>query len=343
MNNKTELAETALLNDVRKIITDARHNAVRSIDFCRVQMYWHIGRRVFEEEQQGKERADYGKYLIKNLARSLEPEYGSGFSYRQLAFCRQFYRLFPIVNALRSQLNWTQYRMLIQIDDPDKREYYELESVNNNWTARETKLQINSLLYERLLLSNDKEAVMAVARKERIPQTPQEIIKDPMVLEFLGLERKAAYYEKDLESAIISHLADFLLEMGNGFSFVARQKRILLEDDEFFADLVFYNRLLRCFVVIELKTGKLTHQDLGQLQMYVNYYDRCEKLPEENPTIGILLGTDKNDTAVKMTLPADNKTILASEYKLYLPTQAQLIDEINSVRQSMERNKEDRL
>lgn len=343
MNNKTELAETALLNDVRKIITDARHNAARSIDFCRVQMYWHIGRRVFEEEQQGKERADYGKYLIKNLARSLEPEYGSGFSYRQLAFCRQFYRLFPIVNALRSQLNWTQYRMLIQIDDPDKREYYELESVNNNWTARETKRQINSLLYERLLLSNDKEAVMAVARKERIPQTPQEIIKDPMVLEFLGLERKAAYYEKDLESAIISHLADFLLEMGNGFSFVARQKRILLEDDEFFADLVFYNRLLRCFVVIELKTGKLTHQDLGQLQMYVNYYDRCEKLPEENPTIGILLGTDKNDTAVKMTLPADNKTILASEYKLYLPTQAQLIDEINSVRQSMERNKEDRL
>lgn len=343
MNNKTELAETALLNDVRKIITDARHNAVRSIDFCRVQMYWHIGRRVFEEEQQGKERADYGKYLIKNLARSLEPEYGSGFSYRQLAFCRQFYRLFPIVNALRSQLNWTQYRMLIQIDDPDKREYYELESVNNNWTARETKRQINSLLYERLLLSNDKEAVMAVARKERIPQTPQEIIKDPMVLEFLGLERKAAYYEKDLESAIISHLADFLLEMGNGFSFVARQKRILLEDDEFFADLVFYNRLLRCFVVIELKTGKLTHQDLGQLQMYVNYYDRCEKLPEENPTIGILLGTDKNDTAVKMTLPADNKTILASEYKLYLPTQAQLIDEINSVRQSMEKSKEDRL
>lgn len=343
MNNKTELAETALLNDVRKIITDARHNAVRSIDFCRVQMYWHIGRRVFEEEQQGKERADYGKYLIKNLARSLEPEYGSGFSYRQLAFCRQFYRLYPIVNALRSQLNWTQYRMLIQIDDPDKREYYELESVNNNWTARETKRQINSLLYERLLLSNDKEAVMAVARKERIPQTPQEIIKDPMVLEFLGLERKAAYYEKDLESAIISHLADFLLEMGNGFSFVARQKRILLEDDEFFADLVFYNRLLRCFVVIELKTGKLTHQDLGQLQMYVNYYDRCEKLPEENPTIGILLGTDKNDTAVKMTLPADNKTILASEYKLYLPTQAQLIDEINSVRQSMEKSKEDRL
>ena len=163
------------------------------------------------------------------------------------------------MNALRSQLNWTQYRLLIQIEDPHKREYYELESVNNGWTARETERQINSQLYERSLLSNDKEAVLAVARRERLPQTPQEIIKDPMVLEFLGLERKAEYYEKDLETAIISHLADFLLEMGNGFSFVARQKRILLEDDEFFADLVFYNRLLRCFVVIELKTGKLTH------------------------------------------------------------------------------------
>lgn len=230
--------------------------------------------------------------------------------------------------------------MLIQIDDPEKREYYELESINNGWTARETERQINSQLYERLLLSNDKEAVMAVARKERLPQTSQEIIKDPMVLEFLGLERKAAYYEKDLESAIISHLADFLLEIGNGFSFVARQKRILLEDDEFFVDLVFYNRLLRCFVVIELKTGKLTHQDLGQLQMYVNYYDRCEKLPDENSTIGILLGTSKNDTAVKMTLPKNNKTILANEYKLYLPTQAQLINEVDSVRKSVEMNKE---
>ncbi|MDE6440577.1 MAG: PDDEXK nuclease domain-containing protein, partial [Bacteroidales bacterium] len=242
---KEELVNITFLTDVRQIIDTARHNAVRSVDFCRVQMYWHIGRRIFEEEQQGKERADYGTYLIKNLARSLEPEYGSGFTARQLERSRQFYRLYPIASALRTQLNWTQYRILIQIDDPDKREYYELESVNNGWTARETERQVNAQLYERLLLSNDKDAVLAVARKERIPQTPQEIIKDPMVLEFLGLERKATYYEKDLEGAIISHLADFLLEMGKGFSFVARQKRILLEDDEFFADLVFYNRLLR--------------------------------------------------------------------------------------------------
>ena len=334
--NETPTSKDKLLRDIRDIIDAARMQAVRSVDFSRVQMYWQMGKRIFEEEQHGKDRADYGTYLIKRLAQQLQPEYGSGFSYRQLAFCRQFYRLYPIANALRSQLNWTQYRMLIQIDDPDKRMYYEWESVNNNWTAREMERQINSQLYERLLLSNDKETVLAVARKERMPQSPLEIIKDPMYLEFLGLERKATYYEKDLESAIITHLQHFMLELGQGFTFVARQKRILLEDDEFFADLVFYNRLLRCFVVVELKTGKLTHQDLGQLQMYVNYYDRVEKTKEENPTIGILLCTNKNDTAVRMALPENNTTILASEYKLYLPTQTQLINEVNSVRKIVE-------
>ena len=295
-----------------------------------------MGRRIVEEEQQGKERADYGSYLIKNLAKQLEPDYGSGFSVRQLERSRQFYRLYPIASTLRTQLNWSQYKMLMAISEADKREYYELEAVNNAWTARELERQINSQLYERLLLSNDKESVLAVARKERIPQSPQEIIKDPMYLEFLGLKPQATYYEKDLESAIITHLQHFLLELGQGFTFVARQKRILLEDDEFFADLVFYNRLLKCFVVVELKTGKLTHQDLGQLQMYVNYYDRVEKMADENPTVGILLCTSKNDTAVKMALPEDNKTILASEYKLYLPSQTQLIDEVNSVREMME-------
>lgn len=327
-----QMIPNALIDDVRTIIANARANAVRSVDFCRVQMYWNLGRRIFEEEQQGKDRADYGAYIVKTLAENLEAEYGSGFSKRQLELCRQFYRIYPIANAVRSQLNWTQYRLLIQIDDPDKREYYELESVNHAWTARETERQINSQLYERLLLSNDKEAVLAVARKERIPETPQEIIKDPMVLEFLGLERNPSYYEKDLESTIITHITDFLLEMGNGFTFVARQKRILLEDDEFFADLVLYNRLLKCFVIVELKTGKLTHQDLGQLQMYVNYYDRTEKLAEENPTIGILLCTSKNDTVVKMALPENNQTILPSEYKLYLPTTEQLVKEINEVK-----------
>ena len=321
-----------LLEDARKIIETAQSNAVRSVDFCRVQMYWNLGKRIFEEEQQGKERADYGAYIIKSLAEKLEVEYGSGFGKRQLEQSRQFYRVYPIANALRSQLNWTQYRLLIQISDPDKREYYELESVNNGWTARETERQINSQLYERLLLSNDKESVLAVARKERIPQSPKEIIKDPMVLEFLGLEKNPSYYEKDLEGAIISHIKDFMLEMGKGFFFDSRQKRILIEDDEFFINLVFYNRLLKCFVLIEIKTEKLTHQDLGQLQMYVNYYDRIVKLPDENKTIGILLCTNKNDTVVKMTLPEDNKTILASKYQFCLPSKEDLIKEIEDVK-----------
>lgn len=331
----------SLYQDARLIIEQARDNAVRSVDFCRVQMYWHLGRRIFEEEQKGKERADYGTYLIKNLSKQLLPEFGSGFGVRQLERARVFYRLYPNASTLRTQLNWSQYKLLTGIADPVKREYYELESVNNCWTGRETERQINSMLYERLLMSNDKESVLAVARKQRIPESPTEVIKDPMVLEFLGLHREASYYEKDLESAIISHMAEFLLEMGKGFSFVARQKRILLEDDEFFADLVFYNRLLRCHIVIELKTGELTHQDLGQLQMYVNYYDRNEKLPDESPTIGILLCTAKNDTVVKMTLPEDNKTILASEYKLYLPTTEELAKEIDAVKKMAEQKKED--
>ena len=291
-------------------------------------MYWRLGERIFIEEQKGQDRAEYGAYLLQNIALEIGAEFGSGFSVRQLERARQFYRTYPIATALRTQLNWYQYRLLIQIDDNDKREYYELEAANNNWTGRELERQINSGLYERLLLSNDKKAVLEIARKERTPESPTEIIKDPMVLEFLGLRPEATYYEKDLERALITNLQAFLLELGNGFSFVARQKRILLEDDEFFADLVFYNRLLRCFVVIELKTHKITHEDIGQLQMYVNYYDRNEKAPDENPTIGILLCADKNDTLVKYTLPENNNTILASKYQLYLPTEKQLAEQL---------------
>ena len=325
-----------LVSEIRSIIETSRSNAVRSVDFCRVQMYWQIGRRIVEEEQGGSARAEYGKGLIKNLAKELEPEFGSGFGKRQLDYSKKFYLEFPIVHTLYAQLNWSQYKWLLDIADKDKREYYILETINNCWTARQMKRQINSMLYERLLLSNDKESVLPMARKERAPEAPQEIVKDPMVLEFLGLEKKAHYYESDLETELINHLQEFILELGNGLTFVARQKRILLEDDEFFIDLVFYNRLARRFVIFELKTGEVTHQDLGQLQMYVNYYDRTEKLPEENPTIGILLCTAKNDTLVKMTLPADNNTIVASKYQLYLPTEQQLIAEVERVKKEWE-------
>ncbi|VEI74532.1 Uncharacterized conserved protein [Mannheimia haemolytica] len=322
------LIETTMIQDIKQIIAQARENAVRAVDFQRVLMYWHIGKRIFEQEQQGQERADYGAYLIKTLAKELEPEFGSGFGRRQLELFRQFYRAFPIANALRSQLNWTQYRQLIQISDSDKREFYLAESCKNNWSSRQLERQINSSLYERLLLSNDKESVLAVARNELQPIDPKQIIKDPMVLEFLGLKRESAYYEKDLEQAIITHLQDFLLELGNGFSFVARQKRLHLDGDDFFVDLICYNRLLQCFVIFEIKTHKLTHQDLGQLQMYVNYFDRVEKLRHENATIGVLLCADKNDAVVKFSLPENQNKIFASQYQLYLPSEQTLIAEV---------------
>ena len=269
--------------------------------------------------------------LIQSLADQLTQEYGSGFSFRQLNFCRQFYLIFPKVNALRSQLNWTQYRLLLRIEDSDKQTYYLEEACKNHWSARQLERQINSQLYERLLLSSDKGSVLAIAKQEAQPEKPTDIIKDPMVLEFLGLKPQASYYEKDFEQALITNMQSFLLELGNGFSFVSRQQRITLEDDEFFIDLVFYNRLLRCFVLIEIKTEKLTHQHLGQLQMYVNYYDREEKTPDENPTIGILLCSDKNNAVVEYALPEDNKSILASQYQLYLPTKEQLIETLESV------------
>ena len=317
-----------LIHEIKSLIAQAKEGAIRSVDHHRTVMYWHIGERIFNEEQQGKDRADYGNYLIKYLSEQLQPEYGSGFSYRQLHRYRQFYRMFPIVSTLRTQLSWSHYKLLLSIDNEDKREYYIAETSKNNWSVRQMERQINSQLFERLLLSNDKESVLAVARNEVIPTNPNEIIKDPLVLEFLGLKRESTYYEKDFEQAIITNLQDFLLELGNGFSFVARQKRIHLDGDEFFIDLVFYNRLLQCFVLFEIKTHKLTHEDLGQLQMYVNYYNRVEKVAHEKPTIGILLCADKNDAVVKYSLPENNNSILASQYQLYLPTEEQLLKEI---------------
>lgn len=319
----------AIIVDIKNIIDQSRDIAIRTVDHQRTQMYWHIGKRIFEEEQKGKDRAEYGTFLIKSLSEKLEPVYGSGFSIRQLEKSRKFYRLFPIASALRTQLSWTHYKLLLTIDNQDHRTFYEVETIKNNWSSRQLERQINSNLFERLLLSKDKEEVLAVARNEKTPSDPRDIIKDPMYLEFLGLKSNSNYYEKDIEAAIISHIQEFMLEMGNGFSFISRQKRIHLDGDEFFVDLVFYNRLLRCFVIIEIKSHKITHQDIGQLQMYVNYYDRIEKQAIENPTIGILLCTDKNDTVVKFTLPEGQNQIFASQYKLYLPTEKQLLDEVN--------------
>jgi predicted nuclease of restriction endonuclease-like (RecB) superfamily len=317
-----------IITQIHAIISDAQQRAVRSVDFERVLMYWQVGRVIFEEEQHGEDRAAYGTFLIKSISNEFQQVMGSGFSIRQLERNRQFYRLFSIAAALRTQFSWTHYKILIPIANQDKRDFYIAEAEKNNWSARQLERQVNSQLFERLLLSNDVTAVLSVARSEKQPVDAREIIKDPMVLEFLGLKREATYYEKDLETGIIIHLQEFMLELGNGFTFAARQKRIHIDGDEFFVDLVFYNRLLQCFVIIEIKTQKLSHQDLGQLQMYVNYYDRYEKQEFENPTIGILLCTDKNDTMVKITLPENSRNIIASKYQLYLPTEQQLLDEV---------------
>ena len=319
------------INEVKGIIEQSRFKAIRSVDHVRVRMYWELGRKIVEEEQQGKERAEYGDFLLKRLAQVLLPIFGTGYSYRQLAFFRKFYKTFPIVNALRSQFSWTHYRLLFQLDNQPKRLFYEAESVKNNWSSRQLERQINSQLYERLLLSSNPEDVLSVARSEKFPVDAKAIIKDPLVLEFLGLKPESSYYEKDLESKIITHLQDFLLELGNGFAFISRQKRIHLDGDDFFIDLVLYNRLLQCFVIIEIKTGKITHQDIGQLQMYVNYHDRFEKKEHENPTIGILLCADKNDAVVRISLPESNQTIVASKYQLYLPSEEQLLEELKKV------------
>ena len=329
--NRYEKENKVLLDKIIVLIEDTRENTIRSIDYQRVKLYWKIGEYIFEVEQQEQERAEYGKYLIKYLSEKLTPFYGTTYSVRQLERFRQFYKAFPIASALRTQLNWTQYKLLISLNSDDKRSFYIGESVKNHWTSRQLERQINSSLYERLLLSNDKESVLAVARGEKLPSEAKEIIKDPMTLEFLGLKRENSYYEKDLESAIITNLQEFLLELGNGFSFVARQKRILLEEDSFFVDLVFYNRILQCFVIIEIKPKKITDQDIGQLQMYVNFFDRVEKLPHENPSIGILLCADKNDAMVKFSLPENDTKIVASKYEIYLPTSEQLLRLIEPV------------
>jgi len=321
---------TNIISDIQSIIISSREVAIRAVDRERVIMYWNIGKRIFEEEQGGQQRAAYGDNLINYISEQLTPAFGSTCSARNLNYFRQFFRSFPIVNALRSQLAWTHYRLLLRTEDPEQRDFYINETVKNNWSARQLERQLSSHLYERLLLSTDKDAILAMSRNEQQPREAKDIIKDPLVLEFLGLKQEAAYFEKDLESALITHIQEFMLELGNGYSFTARQKRIHLDGDDFFVDLVFYNRLLQCFVIVELKTHKVTHQDIGQLQMYVNYYDRVERLPHENPTVGILLCLEKNDTVVRYSLP-ENSNVFASKYQLYLPTPEQLSTEIAQV------------
>lgn len=311
-----------IYEEIRGLLKSARESIVSNVNSTMTKTYFLIGKRIVEEEQNGNERAEYGKSLIKNLSLELTKEFGKGFSQRNLEQMRKFYKVYEIPQTLSAEfkLSWSHYLILMKMNSIAERNFYEIEAVENNWSLRELRRQIDSALYERLALSRDKEKVKELAFKGQIIEKPKDIIKNPYILEFLGLEEESGYSENDLETAIINHLEKFIMELGKGFLFQGRQVRFTFDEEHFFVDLVFYNRLLKCFVLIDLKIGKLKHQDLGQMQMYVNYYDRFVKLPEENKTIGIIICKDKNDTLVKMTLPEDNQQIFASRYMTVLPS-----------------------
>ena len=322
--------------NIRAILEKARSTAYRAVNFAMVQAYREVGRIIVEEEQRGAERAEYGKGLIKELSIRLTKDYGRGFDESNLRNMRLFYQTFPNCDALRHELSWTHYRLLFRIENGEARNFYMLESVKNNWSTRELERQINSLLYERLALSKDSEKVLELSTKGQVIQEPKDVIKDPYVLEFLDLKESRNFLEKDLEHALIDKLQAFLLELGKGFSFVARQRRITVDGDHYYIDLVFYNYVLKCFVLIDLKVGKLTHRDIGQMDFYARYFEKEEKLDGDNPTIGLILCSDKNETMVRYTLLEDSKQIFASKYKLYLPTEEELKKELERERKMLE-------
>jgi predicted nuclease of restriction endonuclease-like (RecB) superfamily len=343
---------TTLLTEVRQLIQSARRGVSTVVDSFQVMTNFEIGRRIVEHEQKGAKRAAYGAELLKELSARLSEEFGRGFSPVNLSHMRRFFLVwqervqifqqpteklgplqigqsetdqFAIFQSPSGKsrrpftLSWTHYVLLLTIKDPDERSFYEIEATNAGWSVPELKRQKASCLYERLALSRDKEGIRNLAKEGQVIIKPEDLLKEPLVLEFLGLDSQSSYSETDLEQAIINRLEHFLLELGKGFLFEARQKRFTFDEDHYFVDLVFYNRLLRCYVIIDLKLDKATHQDLGQMQMYVNYYDREVKLPDEKPTIGLLLCKSAKKTVVELTLPKD-ANIHAKEYQLYLPS-----------------------
>jgi predicted nuclease of restriction endonuclease-like (RecB) superfamily len=339
-------------NQIVRLLQSARNQVVRTVNKTMVLTYFEIGKKIVQEEQGGKERAEYGSELIKGLSKILTKEFGKGFSERNIAQMRQFYLVYSKPQTLsaeskknkpqtlsallisepsslktKSELNilsWSHYLKLMRIDDENERSFYEIESFKNNWSVRELQRQFDSALYTRLALSRNKDKVKELSRKGLVLEKPKDAIKDPYILEFIGLPEHSEYSESELELEIIDKLEHFLLELGNGFTFVARQKRISFDDKHFKIDLVFYNRLLKCFVLIDLKIGEIKHQDLGQMQMYVNYYDREIRLDEESKTIGIVLCRDKSKSVVEYTLPENNEQIFASKYKTVLPSKEEL-------------------
>jgi predicted nuclease of restriction endonuclease-like (RecB) superfamily len=320
------------------LLKAARKSVVQTVNQTMVYTYFEIGKTIVEEEQKGKERAEYGKQLLKELSKRLSNEFGKGFSQRNLEQMRKFYLVYGKQQTMSAKsenqktktlsakfkLSWSHYIKLIRIDTEEERKFYELEAIENNWSLRELQRQYDSALFERLVLSRDKKGIKQLSEKGQIIEKAEDTLKDPYILEFVGLPEETKYSENELEQKLIDKLEHFLLELGKGFAFIGRQVRFTFDDEHFRVDLVFYNRLLQCFVLFDLKIGKLTHQDLGQMQMYVNYYDRFVKLKSENKTIGIVLCRDKNNTLVEISLPEDNKQIFASKYKTVLPSKEKL-------------------
>lgn len=336
MTNK--LSNTNFFSQIVDLLQSARNNVVRTINQTMVTTYFEIGRKIVEEEQNGKDRADYGKSLLQDLSKVLTSEFGKGFSVTNIQQMRSFYLSYQKQQTMSVKsenanqqtmsvdfkLSWSHYLKLMRIDDESERKFYEIEAAKNNWSVRELERQYDSALYTRLVLSRDKDKVKELSEKGLILEKPKDAVKDPYILEFLGLPEHSTYSESQLEQELIDKLEHFLLELGNGFTFVARQKRISFDDKNFWIDLVFYNRFLKCFVLIDLKIGELKHQDLGQMQMYVNYYDREVRLEDENKTIGIILCKDKSESVVEYTLPENNEHIFASKYKTVLPSKDEL-------------------
>lgn len=325
-------------NEIRNILLAARNKVYQTANFAMVEAYWNIGKSIIEE-QGGNDKAEYGAGLLKELSKQMTHDFGKGFTVTNLKYMRQFYLTFPNGHALRDELSWTHYRLLMKIENDNAREFYMQEAVKSGWSTRQLERQINTFFYERLLSSKNKEKVAAEIQTSEAAKTPEDIIRDPYVLEFLGLNPNDDFYESDLEQALITHLQKFLLELGRGFSFVARQKRITFDGRHFWIDLVFYNYILKCFVLIDLKVGDLTHQDLGQMQMYVHYYERELMNEGDNPPIGIVLCADKSESVVKFTLPENETQIFASKYKLYLPSEEELLQELRREYRALENEK----
>ena len=333
-------AITTLYDDIRAIIINTRNTIYKAVNTGILEANWKIGRRIVEEEQAGASRAEYGQRVINDLAEKLSVEFGRGFDARELRRYRQFYLLFPKWDALRPELTWTHYRTLIRVENERARLYYMNEAALQNWSTRALDSQFERLTYERILSSQNqlivKEAEDAASRQAQL--TPADIIKDPYVLDFLGLPSGVNFYEKDLEKALIDNLQQFLLELGRGFSFVSRQYRFKTDNENYYVDLVFYNFILKCFVLIDLKVGKLTYQDIGQMDFYTRYFEENIRTETDNPTIGIVLCTERDNTIVKYSVMNDSNQLFASKYKLYLPTEEELINELETSRKQIENN-----